>query len=151
MKRIRPITWIWIAFNVLVIVGTIISSSNALDKCIPPSEPLVCLASLGGGYTAYVIWIPGNLTLGAIWLITWLSNRRCAACRTFLKRGEFICPSCGSDMRTGGATTPIREGVERVRSFGTERLPRSAPDPGRSSRGSGGGHEIGTSAWDDDK
>lgn len=123
LSRVRVITWIWLAFNVLVLVGLLVGGGASINSCLPPDDILKCLKSVASSYVVWTIWLPGNIVLGIVWVITRLAARRCPACRLILKTGEATCPACGHSA----SGTSLRDRLPRMP--GTTGQGPSAPTP----------------------
>lgn len=116
MPRWRVLTWILIAFNLLMLVWLIAGLAGAGGRCagLVGDELEACKAgtAIGTGIGAAliaVIWVVGGFILGMIWLVTGRNVRKCPVCGRRVKKGLTACPHCGHDFRaaaTGSAQPP---------------------------------------------
>lgn len=134
LSRVRVITWIILAFNLLVLVGLLVGGGSSVSACLPPRDPFACLKALGTTYGVWAIWLPGNIVLWIIWIVTRLAARKCSQCRSLLKRGEVACPICGHS----GSPRSLRDTLPRLRGTSSrDQVTRGgSPPPSSSSAGS---------------
>ena len=106
LPRWRVMTWVILAFNVLMLVWLIsalaATSGNcegevgdALDAC----ETGTAIGAGIGIFLLVAFWAFVDVILGVIWLVTRGSQRSCPVCGNSVKKGQFQCRSCGYDFR----------------------------------------------------
>lgn len=111
MRNWRILTWIILAFNVLMLLWLVFGVGGAAEdaNCAAETDEALrdaCEAgtAIGAGVGAILIiflWALGDIILGVIWLITNRSKRSCPVCGNNVKKGEMVCKKCGYDFRLG--------------------------------------------------
>lgn len=112
MPRWRFLTWVILAFNLLMAAWLIFGVSGAVDSAdcgnrVDQAAQDACEAGTAvgagvGGVLIFVLWALGDVILGVIWLITKSSKRDCPGCGHKVKKGRTACSRCGFDFRLGG-------------------------------------------------
>ena len=107
----RPLTWVVLLFNVLMVVWLVAGMADVADNCEGEvgSALEACEAgtAIGAGIgVAFVVflWVAGNVILGVIWLVTRKAaapDRTCPVCGTDVPVGQVVCTGCGYDYRSG--------------------------------------------------
>lgn len=111
IAKIRPITWVWVGVNVVVLILLLLGGGGVIGACLPPEDLLDCLSSIGKTYILWTIWLPVNIGLAAIWIITRFTSPRCPKCQSFLRSGQVECPGCG-EPRGGAPSRPRATEIE---------------------------------------
>lgn len=106
----RPMTWVVLAFNVLMVVwigaGLVGVSDNCADEVGSALEACEAGTAIGasiGVAFLVMLWALGDVILGVIWLVTRKSSqpgRTCPLCGTAVPVGQLVCSGCGYDYRT---------------------------------------------------
>lgn len=102
MPRLRPLSWVIIAINLLFLYATVSGvSSAAEDSCegLFGDSLSACQAgtAIGTGLGVGIIlffWVSINLILLTIWLVSNKKQRECPKCGRKVKRGLTSCPKC---------------------------------------------------------
>lgn len=107
----RPLTWVIILFNVLMVAWLVSGVATVADNCAGEvgSSLEACEAgtAIGAGIgAAFIIfvWAAGDVVLGVVWLVTRKTaapGRACPVCGAAVAVGLVVCGSCGHDYRTG--------------------------------------------------
>lgn len=113
MRHWRIMTWVILAFNILMLCWLIFGVGGAANDANCAGEATkdlqnACQAgtAIGAGIGAALIialWVAGDIILGVIWLITNRGKRDCPGCGRPAKKGVTVCKSCGYDFRLGRA------------------------------------------------
>jgi len=111
LPRWRFMTWLILAFNVLMACWLIFGVGGAVNDADCASEATqsardACEAGTAigagvGGILIFVLWALGDVILGVIWLVTRSTKRNCPACGNAVKKGKTTCGKCGHDFRAG--------------------------------------------------
>lgn len=115
MRRLRPLSWVILGWNALMLVWLVSGLASTADNCADEfgSAREACEAgtAVGAGIgIAFILFIAalGNVILGVIWLVTKKSKRTCPVCGVEVRPGITRCPSCSYDFRVaaGNAVPP---------------------------------------------
>ena len=110
MRKWRKMTWVVIAWTVLILVWII--TGAAANECADEVDQLsreACEAGTGIGVALIaLIGFFGFVFLSIIWFMTRPRTRDCPRCGSDVKKGVMTCKSCGYDFKTMGqpATSP---------------------------------------------
>jgi hypothetical protein len=75
LPRMRPMTWLVVAFNALLVV-----------------------AMAGRAPLSASVWLLGNLVLGVLWVASLPRRRTCPQCTSELPRAFLVCTVCRYDF-----------------------------------------------------
>lgn len=113
----RIFSYVILLFNLAMlawVIGGVASTSGTPDDCGSLSTQACNDAQdVGAGIAIMAIvaiWVVGDIILGVLWLVTnRKSTRDCPACGRDVKKGLFVCRSCGYDFRAAlpGAHRPM--------------------------------------------
>lgn len=115
----RKMSWVLIAWTVLMVVWLIAGVGGAAEECTQQATQLeedACTVGAGiGAVLITTIWFLGYIPLGLLWFITRPKGRDCPACGELVKKGRTSCPACGFDLAAAarGEAQPVpiaREG-----------------------------------------
>jgi len=103
MPKWRIMTWVILAFNILMLIWIIAGVAGVADNCAGKTgvELDACEAGTAVGATIGAgmvvgLWVAGDVILGIIWLVTNRKRtRECPACGRDVKKGLSVCPKCG--------------------------------------------------------
>ncbi len=125
MPRWRFMTWLILAFNLLMAAWLIFGVGGAVDNAdcgsqVDQAAQEACEAGTAvgagiGGVLIFVLWALGDVILGVIWLVTKSSKRDCPGCGHAVKKGRTECSRCGFDFRSGGQQREGSRSVEQDR------------------------------------
>ena len=112
MPRWRFMTWLILAFNLLMAAWLIFGVGGAVNNADCGSqvdqaaqdacEGATAVGAGIGGIFIFVLWALGDVILGVLWLVTKSSKRDCPGCGHGVKEGVTACKKCGYDVRQQG-------------------------------------------------
>ncbi len=109
----RPMTWVVLAFNLLMLIWVISVGGAAAGECegmrgaeLDACETGTAIGAGVGFIFILVLWALGDVILGVIWLVTRGSKRTCPQCGKDVKKGLVQCKSCGYDFRQQPGSQP---------------------------------------------
>ena len=103
----RVFTYVILLFNVAMLIWLIAGASaghhaGTSDCGSLSAKDCQAAADVGTGIAVVAliaIWALCDVILGVLWLVTRSSKRPCPVCGTGVRRGVFVCSSCGHDFR----------------------------------------------------
>jgi hypothetical protein len=106
MKKLRPLSWVIIAVNILFVVWLIGGLGSAVkDSCAGETGDQLTACQAGtaigagiGGFMILFLWVMVDIILLVIFLVTKKKNRECPTCGRKVKVGSTLCSSCGHDF-----------------------------------------------------
>lgn len=119
----RIFTYVILAFNLAMIAwiaSAAAATNSGVNDCTGQQYSDACKAGTEVGGTIAIgliigVWVAGEIILGILWLVTnRKKSRDCPACGSDVKKGLFVCGSCGYDFRSalaGGAAPSAGEVV----------------------------------------
>ena len=103
----RILTWVILAFNLLMLIWLVAGLGSAADNCAgevgDAKDACEAGTAIGAGLAGFFIillWALGDVILGVIWLVTRGNKRSCPVCGNSIKKGQMRCASCGYDFRS---------------------------------------------------
>ncbi len=103
----RKMTWVLIAWCLLILVWAIAGGSSAGSKCAHEATRLSregCEAGTGIGVALILlIGFFGFVFFSLIWFMTRPRGRECPACGERVKKGRTACTGCGHDFAVAAA------------------------------------------------
>ena len=101
MIKLRPLSWVIIAINLLFLFGTISGISETSKSCdgLTGDDLTICQAgtAIGAGIGVGIIlffWVFVDIILLIVWLVSNRNQRECPKCGRKIKRGLTKCPKC---------------------------------------------------------
>ena len=110
MLRWRKMTWVVLAWCVLILAWAILGGGSAANDCSNQTDELsqsACEAGAGLGIAVILlIGFFGFVFFSLIWFMTRPRTRPCPRCGEDVKKGVMVCKSCSFDFATLGAGVP---------------------------------------------
>lgn len=101
MRNWRKMTWVLIAWVVLILIWMIASGSSA--DCANEAQREACEVGTGIGVALVaLIGFFGFVFLALIWFMTRPKNRPCPRCGADVRKGQMECQACGYDFSSMG-------------------------------------------------
>ena len=105
MSKMRPLSWVIIAMNILFLFATFFVlylamkscdglTSDDSTKCIIDAAPYAGIAVVG----LLFFWVFLDVILLILWLVSNNNRRECTKCGRKIKRGLVKCPKCGHEF-----------------------------------------------------
>jgi hypothetical protein len=101
MLKLRPLSWVIIAINLLFLYATFSGLSETSKSCtgLTGDDLSICQAgtAIGAGLGLGIIlffWVMIDLILLIIWFVSNKNQRECPKCGRKIKRGLTTCPKC---------------------------------------------------------
>ena len=101
MLKLRPLSWVIIAINLLFLFGTISGISETSKSCdgLTGDDLTICQAgtAIGASIGVGIILFFGvlvDIILLIVWLVSNRNQRECPKCGRKIKRGLTKCPKC---------------------------------------------------------
>lgn len=108
MRRWRKMTWVLLAWCVLILVWVIAGASSASKHCTPGYEEACNAGTAIGVGLILLIGFFGFVFLSLIWFMTRPRTRPCPRCGEDVKKGVMRCGACGFDFAAlGGGETAV--------------------------------------------
>jgi DNA-directed RNA polymerase subunit RPC12/RpoP len=105
MLKMRPLSWVIIAVNLLFLFATFSGLSETTKSCdgLTGDDLSFCQAgtAIGAGIGVAVIlffWVLIDVILLIVWLVSNKNQRECTKCGRKIKRGLIKCPKCGHEF-----------------------------------------------------
>lgn len=107
VRHWRKMTWVLIAWVVLMIIWASSTSSSRSCKPVPGSAGFVQECSGGLNVGRWLAIAAGGFALlGLVWFMTKQAKRLCPACGQEVAQGLTQCPNCSHDFAAAAAGQP---------------------------------------------